>query len=98
MVHVTTAAVRFLERKRGERQIPQSHGVRIYGRTGSGSHPPQLAMTFASDPEEDDVELKQAGARFFIAPEIHQSVQGLVIDISARQDHKLRLRRHRTAP
>lgn len=93
MVNVTKAAAALLEAKREKHHIPETHGVRIYERADTGDHPRvRLAMTFVPKPETNDRRVEEHGLQFFLAPEVREPLQSLVIDATEQRPYRLRLR------
>ena len=86
MIDISKAAIEYLKQKRSEDGPPVSHAVRVYPQAPGGEGPEvQLAMTFAADPEEEgDRRVEVNGICFYIAPEVTEALEGVVIDITTQ--------------
>jgi Fe-S cluster assembly iron-binding protein IscA len=97
MIGLTRAAIALLKRRRAENEIPESHGIRFYRRTGTPRRArPQLAISFARRAKRNEQEIERQGQRFFVPPEIIEVLKGYVIDVNKHQPHKLQLRKPET--
>ena len=86
MVRITTPAVALLEKNRHDQGLPDSHGIRIYGRDDHGDGPRiRLALTFVAEPENDDRPVDVHGTRFYVAPEVAEPLEGVTIATTAAE-------------
>ena len=80
MLRVTTAAADELRNAVRDLGLPDTFGVRLYGRRGPGGGL-ALALKFVAVPAEDDQVASQAGIRLFLAPEVAGALTNAALDI-----------------
>jgi Fe-S cluster assembly iron-binding protein IscA len=91
MVQVSATAVAVLEESRREQDVPDSHGVRLFGQRNEEGRM-MLRLTFTEDPHDRDQQMEQHGTEFYVASDVAESLQDVILDASA-DDGQLTLRR-----
>ena len=80
MLGITDGAAAFINEVRSERQLPEHYGVRICsGAQMNGQGTVQIG--FSERPLAGDGVSEVAGTRVFIAPEVTEAIDGLVLDV-----------------
>ncbi len=83
MIRISQAAIQYLKQKRRSAGLPAGQAVRVYQQArGRERKNAELALTFVDDPEEGDQPLERNGLRFFIAPEVTDAIEVVVIDLT----------------
>jgi Fe-S cluster assembly iron-binding protein IscA len=84
MLQVTAEAAELINEVRREQAIPETHGLRIYGRpTGEGL---ALNVEFTESPEEGDQITEQQGTQLFVAPEVAEPLSDAFIDVEEKEE------------
>ena len=83
MVRISTSAVALIEEDRRKRGFPKSGCVRIFVEDREDG--PDIRMAYVDDPESGDRKLEEHDTRFYLAPEVIQPLEGVIIDAS-KQD------------
>lgn len=80
MLRISTDAARALTAARENADIPKDFGLRIFaepGENGEGN----LALAFRQGPEEGDAVGEQEGLQIFVAKELDEPLDGVVLEI-----------------
>ncbi len=91
MLRVSTSAVALLEENRRTQGVPPEHAIRIFGE-GDGEGGIKVRMAFVEDPIATDHALTEHGMQFYVAPEVSEPLDGLVIDTAQDAPEQLVLR------
>ena len=86
MLGITDRAAAFIDEARTQRHLPDHYGVRIFGgarMNGQGT----VQIGFSEQPLAGDDVNEAEGTRVFVAPEVTQAIDGLVLDVAEDGDH-----------
>jgi hypothetical protein len=89
MLIVTSDAVTVLKAAKASMGAPTEAGIRIIGgRAANHSSNDVLTVGFAisDDPALDDKEFEQDGLRFFLEPQLADTLDGQVLDVEQTDD------------
>lgn len=81
MLGITNRAAAFIDEARADRHLPDHYGVRIFGgaqNNGQGT----VQIGFSEQPLAGDDVSEAEGTRVFVAPEVTQAIDGLVLDVT----------------
>lgn len=81
MLQISDGAVRLLQETRSEQGVPESYGLRVFGRSDQTGGI-QVHLTFTEEPEEGDQVIEQAGTELYLAPEVAEPLDNAVLDVA----------------
>lgn len=85
MLQVTSAAMSTFEQARGNQDLPDHMGVRVFAQRDEAGEI-GIALGFAEQPEDGDQVTETDGTPVFVAPELAEPLADSVLDVQEGDD------------
>src|ERR671918_463972 len=85
MLHVTSQAAETLNRAREKEGLPENFGVRIFAAPDPSANSQQATVYgfgFVDGPQEGDAVGQTEGTPYYVAPEVADSLNDVVLDVA----------------